>query len=193
MANIIDDMYAKENINDNTLDETGMEIKQFQDENGNPFYAKTHMDGIDGFEEYTEGLTQIAKILGDFIFDTGWRGYDYGSGNGVEANKLYASDGFECGIRELVLNQYGFGNKVQPRIKMIRVNLRNFTNGQQIAQLPIGFMSNTQTFYSRSGSGKQPIMIEIRKNGAVNVYIDKADQSGKPNSNWIYAQFTWVE
>lgn len=76
---------------------------------------------------------------------------------------------------------------------MIRVNLRDFVDGQQIAQLPTGFMSNTQVFYSRSGSGKQPIMVEIRSNGKLNVYIDKADQSAKSIDNWIYAQFTWIE
>ena len=76
---------------------------------------------------------------------------------------------------------------------MIRVNLRDFVNGQQIAQLPTGFMSNTQVFYSRSSSGKQPIMVEFRGDGKVNIYIDKADQSGTSFSNWIYAQFTWVE
>ena len=76
---------------------------------------------------------------------------------------------------------------------MIRVNLRNFANGQQIAQLPTGFMSTTQSFYSRSGSGRQPILIEIRSSGAVNVYIDSVDQSGSNFSNWIYAQHTWIE
>lgn len=193
MASVIEDIYVNGTQVGSSKDPSGMEIKQFQDEEGNPFYAKTHMDGIDGFEEYTEGLTQAAQILGDFIFDTGWKEFDYGAGNGVQANGLYASDGFKCGIREVVLNQYAFGNKVQPRLKMVRFNLRQFSNGQQIAQLPTGFMTNTQVFYSRSGSGRQPIMVEIRKNGAVNVYIDKSDQSSAPSTNWIYAQFTWVE
>src|SRR5699024_9768181 len=68
---------------------SGMEIKQFQDEDGYPFYAKTHMDGIDGMEEYTEGLTQVAQILGDFIFDTGWHEYD--THIDVEKKSLYSS------------------------------------------------------------------------------------------------------
>ena len=76
---------------------------------------------------------------------------------------------------------------------MIRVNIRNFSNGEQIAQLPTGFMKYTQVFYSRSGSGRQPIMVEIRGNGALNVYIDSSNQSGSSNSNWIYAQFEWTE
>lgn len=168
-----------------------VDVIQFRNSDGEYVYTKTHLDAIDGMEEYTEGLTQVAQILGDFIFDTGWKEYD--THIDVVKNNLYSSDGFNCGIREVILNPSIFGNGNQIRLKMIRVNLRDFVDGQQIAQLPTGFMSNTQVFYSRSGSGKQPIMVEIRSNGKLNVYIDKADQSGTSFSNWIYAQFTWVE
>ena len=168
-----------------------VDVIQFRNSDGEYVYTKTHLDAIDGMEEYTEGLTQVAQILGDFIFDTGWQEYD--THIDVVKNNVYASDGFRCGIREVILNPSMFGNENQTRIKMIRVNLRDFVNGQQIAQLPTGFMSTTQTFYSRAGSGKQPIMVELRGDGKVNIYIDKADQSGTSSSNWIYAQFTWIE
>ena len=168
-----------------------VDVIQFRNSDGEYVYTKTHLDAIDGMEEYTEGLTQVAQILGDFIFDTGWKEYD--THIDVVKNNVYANDGFRCGIREVILNPSAFGNENQTRIKMIRVNLRDFVNGQQIAQLPTGFMSNTQVFYSRSGSGKQPIMVELLGDGKVNIYIDKADQSGTSFSNWIYAQFTWVE
>lgn len=196
MADTIDDIYTKATNGDIPEEETvelGVEIKQFQDEEGQPFYAKTHMDAIDGFEEYTEGLTQLSYLLGDYITDSGWQPYDYDAGNGVTINGLYASDGFHCGIREIVVNPYKFGNGNQIRIKMIRVNLRNILHTQQVALLPSGFMNTTQVFYSRSGSGKQPIMVEVRADGKMFVYIDKADQDGAPNSNWIYAQHTWIE
>ncbi|WP_210146178.1 hypothetical protein [Staphylococcus sp. GDY8P31P] len=168
-----------------------VDVIQFRNSDGEYVYTKTHLDAIDGMEEYTEGLTQVAQILGDFIFDTGWKEYD--THIDVVKNNLYTSDGFHCGIREIVLNPSAFGNEKQTRIKMIRVNLRDFVDGQQIAQLPTGFMTKTQVFYSRSGSGKQPIMVEILGSGKVNIYIDKADQSGTSFSNWIYAQFTWIE
>lgn len=168
-----------------------VDVIQFRNSDGEYVYTKTHLDAIDGMEEYTEGLTQVAQILGDFIFDTGWKDYD--THIDVVKNNLYAGDGFHCGIREIILNPSVFGNGNQTRLKMIRVNLRDFVNGQQIAQLPTGFMSNTQVFYSRSGSGKQPIMVELLGDGKVNIYIDKADRSGTSFSNWIYAQFTWIE
>ena len=168
-----------------------VDVIQFRNSDGEYVYTKTHLDAIDGMEEYTEGLTQVAQILGDFIFDTGWKDYD--THIDVVKNNLYAGDGFHCGIREIILNPSVFGNGNQTRLKMIRVNLRDFVNGQQIAQLPTGFMSNTQVFYSRSGSGKQPIMVELLGDGKVNIYIDKADRSGTSFSNWIYAQFTRIE
>ena len=168
-----------------------VDVIQFRNSDGEYVYTKTHLDAIDGMEKYTEGLIQVAQILGDFIFDTGWKDYD--THIDVEKNSLYASDGFRCGIREIILNPSIFGNGNQTRLKMIRVNLRDFVDGQQIAQLPTGFMRKTQVFYSRSGSGKQPIMVEIRSNGKTNVYIDKVDQSAKSIYNWIYAQHTWIE
>lgn len=164
-------------------------------DNGEQFYTRAHVDGLDGFEEYYQDLLTVADNLASFqadhIQDTGWMDYEVGTDG---KNALYASDGFKCGIRRIF---YVYGNaKTGQRYvtqKMIRVNIRNFANGQQVAQLPSGFMSTTQTFYSRSGSGKQPIMVELRASGAVNVYIDSKDQSSDAYSNWIYAQFEWTE
>ena len=164
-------------------------------DNGEQFYTRAHVDGLDGFEEYYQNLLTVADNLASFqadhIQDTGWLDYEVGTDR---KNTLYSDDGFKCGIRQI---HYVYGNAKtgQKYItqKMIRVNIRNFANGQQVAQLPSGFMKYTQTFYSRSGTGRQPIMVEIRSSGAVNVYIDSSNQSGSNNNNWIYAQFEWTE
>ena len=171
------------------------EFKYPLDENGEPYFAGSHVDAIQGMEEVISNQKEIKDILSSFqekhIQDTGWLDYQVGTDG---KNALYASDGFKCGIRQI---HYVYGNaKTGQRYvtqKMIRVNIRNFSNGQQVAQLPSGFMSTTQTFYSRAGSGRQPIMVEIRSSGAVNVYIDSKDQSGDTFNNWIYAQFEWTE
>lgn len=161
-------------------------------DNGEQFYTRAHVDGLDGFEEYYQWQLNLQNDIHDLattIGDSGWMDYEVGTDG---KNALYASDGFKCGIREIVRQHGVFGEKKVIK-KMIRVNIRNFANGQQVAQLPSGFMKYTQTFYSRAGSGRQPIMVEIRTSGAVNVYIDSADQSGSNNNNWIYAQFEWTE
>ena len=165
-------------------------------DNGEQFYTRAHVDGLDGFEEYYQDLLTVTDGLASFqayhIQDTGWMDYDVLPTS--DKNAMYSGSGFKCGIRQI---HYVYGNAATGQRyvtqKMIRVNIRNFSNGQQVAQLPSGFMKYTQTFYSRSGSGRQPIMVEIRTSGAVNVYIDSADQSGSNNDNWIYAQFEWTE
>ena len=164
-------------------------------DNGEQFYTRAHVDGLDGFEEYYTDTLELRNSLSDFqanhIQDSGWLDYQVGTDG---KNALYASDGFKCGIRQI---HYVYGNaKTGQRYvtqKMIRVNIRNFTDGQQIAQIPTNFTKYAQVFYSRSGSGKQPIMVELRASGAVNVYIDSKDQSSNAYSNWIYAQFEWTE
>ena len=168
-----------------------VDVIQFRNSDGEYVYTKTHLDAIDGMEEYTEGLTEVAQILGDFIFDTGWKDYD--THIDVKKNGLYTGEGFHCGIREIILNPSIFGNGNQTRLKMIRVNLRNFVHEQQIAQLPAGFMKNTQIFWARGGNGYQPIMVEVSKNGKIIPRIMVEDINKKPASNWIYAQFTWIE
>lgn len=174
----------------------GMEVKQLEDEEGNDFYPKTHIKAVEGIERYEDGIIGVTNDLIDLantmIFDTGWKDYSNNVAPGVKPNLLYSTDGFSCGIREIT-HYYGAETVKTYSKKMIRVNLREFSNGQKIAQLPTGFMNTTQVFYSRSGSGKQPIMVEVRSNGDMNVYIDKADQSGTAFSNWIYAQFEWTE
>ncbi|MFE8113047.1 hypothetical protein [Mammaliicoccus sciuri] len=168
-----------------------VEIKMARDQSGEQFYTRAHVDGLDGFEEYYQWQLDLQNSIYDIatsIRDSGWIEYQVGP----PKNGLYATDGFSCGIREIV-HQYGERGEKRITRKMIRVNIRNFTNGEQIAQLPTGFMKYTQVFYSRSGSGRQPIMVEIRGNGALNVYIDSSNQSGSSNSNWIYAQFEWTE
>ena len=174
----------------------GMEVKQLEDEEGNDFYPKTHYKAVEGIERYDDGIigltNDLIHLADTMIYDTGWVDYRSSIHVDVKPNLLYASDGFHCGIRQ-VLHYYGAEEVKYVNKKMLRVNMRNFVNGQQIAQLPTGFMNKTQIFYARSGSGRQPITVEIRGNGAVNVYIDKADQSGDAFSNWIYAQFEWTE
>ena len=164
---------------------------QFRNEDGDYVYAKTHLDAIDGMEEYTEGLTQVAQLLGDYIFDTGWKEYD--THIDVEKNSLYASDGFRCGIREVILNPSIFGNGNQTRLKMIRVNLRGFVDGQQIAQLPTGFIGKAQRFQMSGNGNRKPYIIEVLSDGKVVAFVHRDESNNSSNSNWIYGQYTWVE
>ena len=193
MANSVNDIYREGTQIDSSKDNSGMEIKQFQDEDGNPFYAKTHMDGIDGMEMYTETVTWVIQYIGDYIYDSGWISYDYNAGSGLEINTNYKSGGFKCGIRETTLNSIEFGNKNKHTTKIIRVNVSNFTSGTQLFQLPTGFVKEAQRF-QMSGSGHRlPYTLEILPDGKVMVFVHPSEQDNSSTSNWIYGQYTWME
>lgn len=166
---------------------------QFRNEDGDYVYAKTHLDAIDGMEGYTEGLTQITQLLGDYISDSGWKEYDYNAGNEVRINEVYKNDGFQCGIREIRFNPTKFGNKNFITIKLFRINVRNFSNSLQLFQLPTGFIKESIRFSMIGDGNLHPYILEANTRGEVKVYISPEDRDKSNNSHWIYGQYTWIE
>ena len=171
-----------------------IEIKMASD-NGEQFYTRAHVDGLDGFEEYYTDTLELRNSLSDFqanhIQDSGWLDYQVGTGY---KNVMYSSDGFKCGIRQI---HYVYGNaKTGQRYvtqKMIRVNIRNFANGQQVAQLPIGFVKEVQRLQISGNGNRLPYTLEMLPDGKVIVFVHTSEQSNSASSNWIYAQFEWTE
>ena len=172
-----------------------IEIKMASD-NGEQFYTRAHVDGLDGFEEYYQDLLTVADNLASFqadhIQDTGWMDYDVLPTS--DKNAMYAGSGFKCGIRQI---HYVYGNAATGQRyvtqKMIRMNLEDFKHGDQVAQIPSGFTNHIQVFMTRSGSVRLPIMIRIYPNGKIFAYVDSADQSASNAGNRIYGQFEWTE
>lgn len=172
-----------------------IEIKMASD-NGEQFYTRAHVDGLDGFEEYYQDLLTVADNLASFqadhIQDTGWMDYDVLPTS--DKNAMYSSSGFKCGIRQI---HYVYGNAATGQRyvtqKMIKVNIRKFKHDEQIAQLPSGFMKNTQVFWARGGNGYQPIMVQVMNDGKIIPRLMVQDVNNADNNNWIYAQFEWTE
>lgn len=173
-----------------------IEIKMAMDKNGNQFYTKSHIDAIDGFENYYQEQLDTADSLASFqanhIQDSGWMDYDVLPTS--DKNAMYASSGFKCGIRQI---HYVYGNAVTGQRyvtqKMIKVNIRKFEHDTQIAQLPRGFMKNTQVFWARGGNGYKPIMVQVLNDGKVIPRLMTDDVNKAPSNNWIYGQFEWTE
>lgn len=170
-----------------------VDVVQLRDGNGEFVYAKTHLDAIDGMEEYTKSVTQVSKLLGDYISDSGWVSYDYNAGSGVKINARYIGTGFQCGIRETTLNQFEFGNGIKNTTKMIRINAENFTSGMQLFQLPQGFVTEPVRFQMSGNGDRLPYTLEITMDGKVMVFVHPSEQSNSRTSNWIYGQYTWME
>ena len=165
-------------------------------DNGEQFYTRAHVDGLDGFEEYyqeqLDTANSLASFQADHIQDTGWMDYDVLPTS--DKNAMYSGIGFECGVRQI---HYVYGNaKTGQRYvtqKMIRVNIRKFKHSEQIAQLPAGFMKNTQVFWARGRNGYQPIMVQVMNDGKIIPRLMVEDVNNADNNNWIYAQFEWTE
>ena len=165
-------------------------------DNGEQFYTRAHVDGLDGFEEYYQEQLNIADALASFqadhIQDSGWIDYDVLPTS--NKNAMYASSGFKCGIRQI---HYVYGNAATGQRyvtqKMIRVNIRNFANGQQVAQLPSGFVKEVQRLQMSGNGNRLPYTLEMLPDGKVTVFVHTSEQSNSASSNWIYAQFEWTE
>lgn len=182
--------------------------RYLKDNEGEAFFPITHIDAVQGLEndstitdinnkvvEINETLTKanatisamqkqldgVGKDVVNLTGDTGWIDYQvaptYKKNQGV-------SGGFNCGIREIRV-----GTIV---IKSIRLNLGKVNNNEQIAQLPIGFITKTQTFIARSNSNDNGVQFSVRDDGSVYGYLNKADQS-LSRDRWVYQEFTWLE
>ena len=166
---------------------------QFRNDEGEYVYAKTHLDAIDGIENYLEALTWSVQFMGDYIEDSGWIPFDYNAGIGVKVNTRYTGTGFQCAIRDTTFNPVKFGNGNYQVTKMIRINAENFSSGMQLFQLPIGFVTKPVRF-QMSGSGHRlPYTLEILTDGKVMVFVHPSEQTNPDSSNWIYGQYTWIE
>ena len=174
------------------------EFKYPLDENGEPYFAGSHVNAIQGMEEVISNQKEIKDILSSFqekhIQDTGWLDYQVEAGGKNNMYTASGDNGFKCGIRQIY---YVYGNdKTGQRYvtqKMIRMNLEDFAHGDQVAQIPSGFTSNMQVFTTRSGSVRLPIMIRVYPNGKIFAYVDSVDQSSSNVGNRIYGQFEWTE
>lgn len=184
------------------------EIKYSLDENGELYFAATHIDAVQGFDasenqvdltDINNKITQLETLvkeqdkalklhdltIGDMVGDTGWIDIDVPPTMKNNAN----SSGFKCGIREVRA-----GNSLMPHrfiVRSIRLNVSNITgDSMQIAQLPTGFVINNQSFMARQNGFRHPVTIECLNNGKVMAYVHPDDQS---KTNWVYQEFTWLE
>lgn len=132
-----------------------------------------------------EIINYFDVAIGDMVGDTGW--VDYGIQPHMRDGAI--PSGFKCGIREVRV-----GNNLIPSyfvIRSIRLNISNITgSSMKIAELPIGFITDNQSFVARQHGYRHPITIECKKDGSVTAFVHPDDQS---KTNWVYQQFTWLE
>lgn len=188
------------------------EFKYPLDENGEPYFAGSHVNAIEGMESIKEDIENVnvkadraernIKIVDennhnledsfkDFIGVTNWTSYANNVAPGVQTNTAYSSDGYKCEIKEVRIGVIGLTPIV--RYKTITYNLRNFKLGEQVAQLPGGFMNKSHAFPAFGNGNMGAYRIEVTKSGAMTIHGGLNDKNLSTSSYWVYGQYTWIE
>lgn len=207
------------------------EFKYPLDEYGEPYFAGSHVDAIEGMQDIKDRLekaesdiidnstgsnTDIQNInnrldkaesnvktistnqlnlddnFKNYTGTTGWVSYAGNVASGVQTNTMYASsDGLKCEIKEVRIGIEGVTPVV--RYKTITYNLRNFSPGTQVAQLPTGFVTKPQAFPAFGNGNMSAYRIEITKDGKMTIFGGSNDKTLPISSYWVYGQHTWIE
>ena len=188
------------------------EFKYPLDENGEPYYAGSHVNAIEGMGDIKESIETTNKKVDraerninivdennknledafkDFIGVTNWTSYANNVAPGVQTNTAYSSDGFKCEIKEVRIGVTGLTPIV--RYKTITYNLRNFKLGEQVAQLPVGFMTKSHSFPAYGNGNMGAYRVEVTKSGAMTIFGGLNDKNLDTSSYWVYGQYTWIE
>ena len=174
------------------------EFKYPLDENGEPYFAGSHVNAIQGIEDITDKVNKTesnTKNLEDafkgLIGVTDWVSYANNVAPGVKTNTMYTSDGLKCELKEVRIGVTGLTPIV--RYKTITYNLRNFKLGEQVAQLPNGFMNKSHAFPAFGNGNMGAYRIEVTKSGAMTIFGGLNDKSLPTSSYWVYGQYTWIE
>ena len=195
------------------------EFKYPLDEYGDPYFAGSHVDAIEGMESIKKDIESVEegvesvnvkadraerniKIVDennknledafkDFIGVTNWTSYANNVAPGVKTNTMYASDGLKCELKEVRIGVAGLTPVV--RYKTITYNLRNFKLGEQVAQLPSGFVNKDQAFPAFGHGNMGAYKIEVTKSGAMTIWAGLNDRNLDTDRYWVYGQHTWIE
>ncbi len=182
------------------------EFKYSLDENGEPYFAGSHVDAIEGMQDIKDRLdkaetdiktnnsndTNLENALKGFVGVTDWVSYANNVASGVQTNTMYvSSDGLKCELKEVRIGVEGLTPIA--RYKTISYNLRNFKLGEQVAQLPNGFMNKPHSFPAFGNGNMSAYRIEVTKDGKMTIFGGANDKNLPTSSYWVYGQYTWIE
>src|SRR5699024_7902190 len=137
------------------------------------FVNSIHTDGeVKGWKEITNNQT-----------DTGWIPFNTINGVKKDANFLSA-EAVKCSYRKVIANGV--------ETCSIRINVKNFVNDIQIAQLPADFTSTMQTFYLRSSTNRAAISGYITPNGVVKLNIPDSERSTWTSEDYALGSAQWL-
>lgn len=151
------------------------EIKYPLDENGEPYFAATHIDAVFGSEKLLEGLVTVND----------WIEFTPVKGKPNTAFKAEGENGYNCSYR--VIDLLGI------KIKTVRLNLSNISNGMTIHTLPADFAKQSQSWIVRTPASRFPVTISLRPNGRLALSMNDKDKADWTETDYIYGSYTWLE
>lgn len=181
------------------------EFKYPLDEYGEPYFAGSHVDAIQGMQDIKDRLdkaetdieenktndTNLQNALKGFVGVTDWVSYADNVASGVKVNTAYDGTELKCELKEVRIGVSGLTPVV--RYKTITYNLKNFNLGTQVAQLPSGFVTKAQTFPAFGNGNMSSYRIEITKDGKMTIFGGDNDKTLPTSNYWVYGQYTWIE
>lgn len=172
LQNAIDLLATKENMNSGLTD-----LRYYIND------QLSYKDDINSVNNKIEDTKEELKTYhNDKYSDTGWVPFD--TINGVKKDtKLLSSGAFKCAYRKTIINGI--------ETCSIRINVENFTNDMQIAQLPSDFTTTMQPFYLRSSTNKAPVSGYITPTGVVKLNIPDSERANWTSSDYALGSFKW--
>src|SRR5699024_10390574 len=127
-----------------------------------------YKDNIDSVDDKIAKLKMESETYTNSKFsDSGWIPFD--TINGVKKDTKFLSSGaVKCSYRKVIVDG--------AETCSMRINVDNFVNDMQIAQLPADFSTNMQPFYLRSSTNRVAISGYITPTGIVKLNIPDSER-----------------
>lgn len=164
-----------------TVESSETKVNALRDYTNEQLRYKDNVTSVDS--KIATAKTEMETFSNNKFSDTGWIPFD--TINGVKKDtKLLSVGAVKCSYRKVVVDGV--------ETCSIRINVKNFTNDIQIAQLPENFTSTMQTFYLRSSTNRAAISGYIIPNGVVKLNIPDSERSTWTSEDYALGSAQWL-
>lgn len=164
-----------------TVESSETKVNALRDYTNEQLRYKDNVTSVDS--KIATAKTEMETFSNNKFSDTGWIPFD--TINGVKKDtKLLSVGAVKCSYRKVVVDGV--------ETCSIRINVKNFTNDIQIAQLPENFTSTMQTFYFRSSTNRAAISGYIIPNGVVKLNIPDSERSTWTSEDYALGSAQWL-
>ncbi|MEB6233801.1 hypothetical protein [Mammaliicoccus sciuri] len=177
------------------------EFKYPLDENGEPYFAGSHVKAIEGMQDIEDRLQDTENSMKDVrnlqnalqgLIKVTTTSYENDVEPGVKTNTSYTgNEGLKCEIKEVKIGIEGITPII--KYKTISYNLKEFKLGKKVAKLPSDFLEKAHTFPASGNGNLGAYRVEVKQDGTMTVWGGLNDNTLPASSYWIYGQYTWIE